>query len=93
MNRNGRAKEFAAHEEISRALEADTHFAYPHASWERGTNENINGLIRQHIPKDTDFRKLTNFTISFVEYRLNTRRRKCLSFTPPVVFLNNQHCI
>jgi len=61
-------KEFAAHEEISRALEAETYFARPYFSWERGSNENTNGLIRQYIPKDADFRKLTNFDISFVEY-------------------------
>jgi len=85
-------KEFAAHEEIAQALEADTYFAHPYASWERGTNENTNGLIRQYIPKETDFRKLTDSDIAFVEYRLNTRPRKCLSFTPPMVFLKNHCC-
>jgi transposase, IS30 family len=85
-------KEFAAHEEISQALEADTYFAHFYASWERGTNENTNGLIRQYIPKDADFKTLTAFDISFVEYRLNTRPRKCLSFSPPIVFLKNHCC-
>ena len=85
-------KEFAAHEEIAQALEADTYFAHPYASWERGTNENTNGLIRQYIPKETDFRKLTDSDITFIEYRLNTRPRKCLSFTPPMVFLKNHCC-
>jgi IS30 family transposase len=85
-------KEFAAHEEISQALNADTYFAHPYASWERGTNENTNGLIRQYIPKKADFRKLDDFDISFVEYRLNTRPRKCLSFIPPMVFLKNHCC-
>jgi len=85
-------KEFAAHEEIAQALEADIYFAHPYASWERGTNENTNGLIRQYIPKDADFRKLTDIDISFVEYRLNTRPRRCLSFSPPMVFLKNHCC-
>jgi len=85
-------KEFAAHEEIAQALAADIYFAHPFASWERGTNENTNGLIRQYIPKNKDFRTLTDFDISFIEYRLNTRPRKCLSFTPPMVFLKNHCC-
>jgi len=85
-------KEFAAHEEIAQALEADIYFAHPYSSWERGTNENTNGLIRQYIPKKVDFRKLTDFDISFVEYRLNTRPRKCISFSSPMVFLNNHCC-
>jgi len=48
-------KEFAAHEEIAEALNAAIYFAHPYASWERGTNENTNGLIRQYIPKGTNF--------------------------------------
>ena len=82
----------AAHEEIAQALEEDIYFAHPYASWERGTNENNNGLTRQYIPKDMDFSTLSDFDISFVEYRLNTRPRKCLSFSPPMVFLINHCC-
>jgi len=85
-------KEFAGHEEVAKALGAMVYFAHPYSSWERGTNENTNGLIRQYIPKNTDFSKLTNADIQFAENRLNTRPRKCLSFTPPVVFLKNHCC-
>lgn len=85
-------KEFANHEAIAHALQADIYFAHPYASWERGTNENTNGLIRQYIPKDMAFGTLSDFDISFVEYRLNTRPRKCLSFSPPMVFLKNHCC-
>ncbi len=85
-------KEFTSHEEIANVLEAKVYFAHPYSSWERGTNENTNGLIRQYIPKDTVFSKLTHEDISFVENRLNTRPRKCLSFNSPVVFLNNHGC-
>jgi len=64
-------KEFAAHEEIAEALNADIYFAHPYASWERGTNENTNGLIRQYIPKGTDFTKLTSKDMKFIENRIN----------------------
>ena len=85
-------KEFTSHEAVAQALGAKVYFAHPYASWERGTNENTNGLIRQYIPKDTKFSKLTHEDIAFVENRLNTRPRKCLSFTTPMVILNNHCC-
>ena len=85
-------KEFADHEDIARALGARIYFAHPYASWERGTNENTNGLIRQYIPKSTDFSALVKTDILFVENRLNMRPRKCLSFNSPMVFLNNHGC-
>ena len=85
-------KEFTSHEAVAQALGAKVYFAHPYASWERGTNENTNGLIRQYIPKDTKFSELTHEDIAFVENRLNTRPRKCLSFTTPMVILNNHCC-
>ena len=85
-------KEFTDHEEVANVLGTEVYFAHPYASWERGTNENTNGLIRQYIPKDTKFSKLTDADIEFAEKRLNTRPRKCLSFNSPVVFLNNYGC-
>jgi len=85
-------KEFAGHEEVAKALGAEVYFAHPYSSWERGTNENTNGLIRQYIPKSTDFSALGKADILFAENRLNTRPRKCLSFNSPVVFLNNHGC-
>ena len=85
-------KEFADHEEIRQALGADIYFAHTYASWERGTNENTNGLIRQYIPKNAAFRKLTNTDIYFVENQLNLRPRKCLAFSQPMVILKNHCC-
>ena len=85
-------KEFADHEEISQVLGADVYFAHTYASCERGTNENTNGLIRQYIPKNVDFRKLTRAHICFVENRLNLRPRKCLEFSQPMVVLINHCC-
>ena len=68
--------EFAAHKAIAKGLEADIYFAHPYASWERGINENTNGLIRQYFPKGTDFSKVTDEDIQYVMDRLNNRPRK-----------------
>jgi len=73
-------KEFAAYQEISEVLEADTYFAHPYVSWERDTYENTYGLIRQYFPKGTNFNNISKNYISFVENRLNIRPRKCLGF-------------
>lgn len=67
--------EFAGHEKISESLEADIYFAHPYASWERGINENTNGLIRQYFPKGTDFNEVTDEEINHVMDRLNNRPR------------------
>lgn len=85
-------KEFAAHEEIAEALDAAVYFAHPYASWERGTNENTNGLIRQYIPKDTNFKELSVEDMRFIEDQLNFRPRKCIDFDLPMVFLKNHCC-
>jgi len=80
-------KEFSYHQTIATELELETFFATPYHSWERGTNENTNGLIRQYFPKKTDFSKVTNEEIARVEHLLNTRPRKILDFkTPEQVF-------
>ena len=80
-------KEFANHEKIAQQLQAKMYFAHPYASWERGTNENTNGLIRQYLPKGSDFSSANDEQISFIKERLNHRPRKCLDFqTPAMVF-------
>ncbi len=82
-------KEFTAHQDIARELKADMYFAHPYSSWERGTNENTNGLLRQYFPKGSDFSKITDGQVEFAENRLNTRPRKCLGArTPEMVFFN-----
>ena len=68
--------EFAEHEAIAEGLGADIYFAHPYASWERGINENTNGLIRQYFPKGTDFNDVTDDQIQAVMDRLNNRPRK-----------------
>lgn len=80
-------KEFAWHEKIAETLKADFYFAHPYHSWERGLNENTNGLIRQFFPKNFDFRKISDADIERVMNLLNNRPRKTLGFrTPNQVF-------
>lgn len=80
-------KEFAGHETIAKALNAKFFFAHPYASWERGLNENTNGLIRQYFPKHRDFTTITQEEINQVMDKLNNRPRKCLGIkTPNQVF-------
>ena len=80
-------KEFARHKEIAEHLNADFYFAHPYASWERGTNENMNGLIRQYFPKQRDLSTVTDDEIQKAMDRLNNRPRKCLGYrTPNEVF-------
>jgi IS30 family transposase len=76
-------KEFADHLLISQTLSADFFFAHPFASWERGTNENTNGLIRQYLPKDRDLSTVTADEEIMIMDRLNLRPRKCLDFRTP----------
>jgi len=85
-------KEFAQHERIAKELGADFYFAHPYASWERGANENMNGLIRQFFPKKMQFNTITKKDIAFAMHRLNHRPRKCLGFkTPHEVFIKQLH--
>lgn len=80
-------KEFTLHQKIGKSLAADTFFAKPYHSWERGTNENTNGLVRQYFPKKTNFATVTQADVRRVERILNNRPRKCLDFkTPNQVF-------
>ncbi len=79
-------KEFARHKEIAKGLDAEFYFARPYHSWERGANENTNGLIRQYIPKGTDFSKLTDKMIEEIEWKLNNKPRKSLGYLTPLEY-------
>ena len=76
-------KEFAKHEEIAQKLKINFYFCKPYHSWERGANENTNGLIRQYIPKGTDFSEVTAKQIKWIENKLNNRPRKRLGYFTP----------
>ena len=75
--------EFSEHKKISETLGADFYFTHPYSSWEKGTNENTNGLIRQYFPKGTDFSMITESMLAEVEAALNARPRKCLNYKTP----------
>jgi IS30 family transposase len=84
--------ENAKHEALSARLGIKCYFARPYASWERGTNENANGLIRWYLPKGTDFRKITSEQIARIEYLLNSRPRKCLGYRTPTEVAASSRC-
>ena len=80
-------KEFAEHARIDEALGSTTYFADPFSSWQRGSNENFNGLLRQYIPKKRPLSTVTDEELKMIERRLNNRPRKRLGFkTPNQVF-------
>ena len=64
-------------------MQIDFFFAHSFATWERGTNENMNGLVRQYIPKHRELESITDNELLFVTNRLNHRPRKCLDFKTP----------
>jgi IS30 family transposase len=81
-------KELAYHQPVCDGLEAQGFFAHPYHSWERGLNENTNGVIRQYLPKGKSFDDLTDHDVQIIMDRLNRRSRKCLGLrTPNQVFL------
>lgn len=88
---NGR--EFADHKMMSFELQIQIYFAHAYHSWERGTNENTNWLIRQYIPKKTDFSTITQEDLDKIQILLNSRPRKRLGYaTPDMMFWWNEKC-
>ena len=82
-------KEFMFHEMVSQRLEADFYFAHPYASWERGLNENTNGLVRQYLKKGSDFTNITDKDLLVIMDKLNNRPRKTLQYaTPNEIFVD-----
>ena len=85
-------KEFAQHERIAKDLKLNYYFAHPYASWERGANENLNGLLRQFFPKHRKLEEVSDAEIALAQDRLNHRPRKCLGYkTPHQVFWKQLH--
>lgn len=80
--------EFTNHQQIAERLGVDIYFAQPYHSWERGLNENTNGLIRQYVPKGQNIKELCNQDFKIVQEKLNNRPRKSLGFLTPIEFLN-----
>ena len=81
-------KEFAKHQYVAEQLGVDHSFAKPYHSWERGANENLNGLVRQYFKKSSDFSKITQQQIKKGEDKLNNRPRKRFNYETPVFVMN-----
>ena len=79
-----RGKEMAEHERLAPRLAIRIFFADPYSPWQRGTNENTTGLLRQYLPKGTDSSEYTQRELNTIAHRLNTRPRKCLNFATPL---------
>jgi IS30 family transposase len=85
-------KEFAEHARVDKALGSTGYFADPFSSWQRGSNENLNGLIRQYIPKKRALTSVTDTELALIEEELNNRPRKRLGFrTPHELFTEELH--
>lgn len=76
-------KEFSDHQIIGMILNTKCYFAPPYQSWRRGLNEHTNGLVRQYLPKSTDFSRISDQTVQEIQDRLNNRPRKCLQYRTP----------
>jgi IS30 family transposase len=85
-------KEFAEHHQLTRRPGLQVYFADPYASWQRGTNENTNGLLRQYFPKGTDFTRISHDEVARVEQSLNERPRKRLGYRTPDEILKPRMC-
>jgi transposase, IS30 family len=86
-------KEFAGHRAIAKRLQIDCYFADPYASWQRGTNEQTNGLIRQYVPKSTDLDIVSSQDINRIMDRLNHRPRKTLNWRTPFEVMMQACCM
>ena len=86
--------EFAYHEKISKELGADFYFAHPYSSWERGLNENTNGLVRQYIKKGSDISHVDDKILENIANNLNNRPRKTLGYaTPQYIFYKDKYLV
>lgn len=74
---------FAKHLELEKLLNVAIYFCHPYHSWEKGSIENGNGLIRKYIPKSSDISRYTEEEIAAIETKLNDRPRKCLQYSTP----------
>lgn len=81
-------REMAQHKLFTNITGVKVYFAHPRSPWERGTNENTNGLIRQYFPKGTDFHKISRYEVKRAQHQLNGRPRKSLNYNTPYESFN-----
>ena len=84
-------KEMAAHQRFSLATDIDVFFCDPQQPWQRGSNENINGLLRKYLPKGMDLSNMHQNKLNAIARRLNERPRETLNFRTPAEYFN--HCV
>ena len=89
---NDRGQEFSDHEKLSRKLRVGVYFCDPYSSYQRGTNENRIGILRQYFPKKTDFSDLHWKTLRKVEFEINNRPMKCLDWRTPYEVMMKKSC-
>ena len=82
--------EMAKHEKITQKTGMKIYFAHPYSSWERGTNENTNGLIRRYLPKGTDFNLINNKQLMIIQEKLNNRPRKIIGYKTPKEIMDSE---
>ena len=80
------------HQKVNRALGTQSYFCDPYCSWQRGSVENVIGLVRRYLPKKTDFAQVSNAQLKAIESRINNRPRKCLDFKTPAEVFNQKCC-
>ena len=84
--------EFAGFKDIENDLNTTIYFADPHSPWQRGLNENTNGILRFFFPKGTDFNTISQEKLDFVVSLINNRPRKCLGYLSPIEFISKKCC-
>ena len=83
-------KEMARHEELAKRLKIKVYFCDPHSPWQRPSNENMNGLIRQYLPKGINLSVYSQSDLNKIAQSLNTRPRACLGFQTPEEVFNKE---